>query len=72
MAEPHLPSGAPGLGQFRDPVLDVAFYPAGIFTGNKEASWNAALATPVVATLALGLALCMWQAGIRRYNSTGT
>ncbi len=60
------------LVSFVIPFSFVAFYPAGVFTGNKEASWNAALATPVVATLALALALCMWRAGIRRYNSTGT
>jgi ABC-2 type transport system permease protein len=54
------------------PFSFVAFYPAGVFTGNAEASWRLALLTPVVATVALALAVCMWRAGLRRYNSTGS
>jgi ABC-2 type transport system permease protein len=54
------------------PFSFVAFYPAGVFTGNAQASWTLALLTPLVATLALGLAVCMWRAGLRRYNSTGS
>ena len=54
------------------PFSFVAFYPAAIFTGNEAASWPLALLTPVVATLALALAVCMWRAGVRRYNSTGS
>jgi ABC-type uncharacterized transport system permease subunit len=50
----------------------VAFYPAGVFTGNLQASWHLALVTPVVATVAMGLAVCMWRMGLRRYNSTGS
>jgi ABC-2 type transport system permease protein len=54
------------------PFSFVAFYPASIFTGNRLADPVLALATPLVATVAMLVALCMWRAGIRRYNSTGT
>jgi ABC-2 type transport system permease protein len=54
------------------PFSFVAFYPAGVFTGNLEASWPLALVTPVVATVAMALAVCMWRMGLRRYNSTGS
>ncbi|MBA2480038.1 MAG: ABC-2 family transporter protein [Planctomycetes bacterium] len=54
------------------PFSFVAFYPASVFTGNHLAEPVLALATPLVATVALLVALCMWRAGIRRYNSTGT
>lgn len=54
------------------PFSFVAFYPAGIFTGNAQADWTMALLTPVVATVALLAAVWMWRAGLRRYNSTGS
>ncbi|MBA3708189.1 MAG: ABC-2 family transporter protein [Planctomycetes bacterium] len=54
------------------PFSFVAFYPASLFTGNPLADPWLPLATPLVATVALLLAVCMWRAGIRRYNSTGT
>ena len=54
------------------PFSFVAFYPASVFTGNDEAQLRSALLTPVVAAIALALAVCMWRAGLRRYNSTGS
>ncbi len=54
------------------PFSFVAFYPASIFTGHAGVSSGYALLTPVVATLALGVAVWMWRTGVRRYNSAGS
>jgi len=54
------------------PFTFVAFYPASYFTGNDLGQLRYAALTPVVAALALALAVCMWRAGLRRYNSTGS
>lgn len=54
------------------PFSFTAFYPAGIFTGNPQASWRLAALTPVVATAAMAIAVWMWRTGVRRYNSAGS
>lgn len=53
------------------PFAWVAFLPAGWFVGGPELRrW--ALATPLVAMLAMGLTVLVWRAGVRRYGSTGS
>jgi ABC-2 type transport system permease protein len=56
------------------PFSFCAFYPASMFTagGQQAGTLPYALATPLVALVALGLASLMWRAGIRRYGSTGS
>jgi ABC-2 type transport system permease protein len=53
------------------PFSFVAFYPAGWLVSG--AGWDhPALLTPLVAALALGVAVLMWRAGLRRYHSSGS
>ena len=56
------------------PFSFTAFYPASYFlsTGETEGTWTAAMATPVVAVVALTVSICIWRAGVRRYGSTGS
>lgn len=55
------------------PFSFVAFYPAGFLArgGAADLAWPALL-TPAVAVIGLLLASGMWQAGIRRYHSSGS
>jgi len=50
-----------------------AFYPASLFlpSGATAGTLPYALATPLVAALALTASSALWRAGIRRYGSTG-
>lgn len=52
------------------PFSFVAFYPASLFTGGGDL-WPA-LATPLVAIVALLVAITAWRAGVARYASSGT
>jgi len=55
------------------PFAFVAFYPASIFIGaGGPGDWWPALATPVVAVVALLIANWLWGRGLRRYNSAGS
>ena len=52
------------------PFAWVAFMPATWYVGDTSVrSW--ALLTPLVAMIALGVAVTIWRAGLRRYASTG-
>ncbi len=53
------------------PFAWVAYLPSTWFVGGpQERAW--ALATPLVAAIAMGLVYAVWRAGLRRYSSTGT
>jgi ABC-2 type transport system permease protein len=53
------------------PFSFVAFYPAGWLV--SDAGWrHPALLTPLVAAVALGVAVLMWRSGLRRYHSSGS
>lgn len=56
------------------PFAFTAFYPASFFLeGPQQHSpgWWYALATPLVAIVALSVAIVVWNMGVRRYHSTG-
>jgi ABC-2 type transport system permease protein len=53
------------------PFAWVAFLPAGWFIGGPDLK-RIALLTPLVAIMAMGLLYMIWQAGLRRYASTGS
>jgi ABC-2 type transport system permease protein len=52
------------------PFSFVAFYPASLFVGGADL-WPA-LATPLVAVVALLTAMTCWRAGVARYGSAGS
>lgn len=56
------------------PFSFTAFYPASLFleTGHAQGTWLVAACTPLVAAVALSLAIAIWRAGVRRYGSTGS
>ncbi|HEU4962946.1 MAG TPA: ABC-2 family transporter protein [Bacilli bacterium] len=52
------------------PVAFIAYVPS-LYLFDKGGAWWYLLLTPLVAAVALGLALAFWRFGIKRYHSTG-
>lgn len=52
------------------PFAFISFYPAALIFGRPEGQLIGWL-TPLVAVVCAGLALLTFQAGLRRYESTG-
>jgi len=54
------------------PFAFVAFHPASLFVGHGDVDPWQALATPLVAVVALAVSTTLWRMGIRRYGSAGS
>lgn len=66
--------GVQALITFLIPFSFTAFYPASLFVSGPESATPAthiAWATPLVAVLALTIAVTVWRQGVKRYHSTG-